>query len=147
MLDRNLFIKDFDATSENLKRKIGNNDEVATYLSELRSLIKIRRDTQSTLEKLRAEMNVRSKEFGLKVKTLSLEEKAKEQNDLVSLKTRIQNLEESLSPLQEKEEEILLQVEELCETEENEFKNEINPIKLADLGWCEDYKLIKIYNL
>ena len=110
MLDRNLFIKDFDATSENLKRKIGNNDEVATYLSELRSLIKIRRDTQSTLEKLRAEMNVRSKEFGLKVKTLSLEEKAKEQNDLVSLKTRIQNLEESLSPLQEKEEEILLHI-------------------------------------
>ena len=39
------------------------------------------------------------------------------------------------------------EMEELCETEENEFKNEINPIKLADLGWCEDYKLIKIYCL
>ena len=53
----------------------------------------------------------------------------------------------SCSPPRIQEEEIPHQVEELCETEENEFKNEINPIKLADLGWCEDYKLIKIYNL
>jgi len=110
MLDRNLFIKDFDATLFKLKRKIGDNDEVATYLSELRTLIKVRRDTQTTLESLRAEMNLRSKEFGIKAKSLSLEEKAKEQNDLVNLKTRIQNLEASLLPLQEKEEEILLHI-------------------------------------
>ena len=110
MLDRNLFIKDFDATVAKLKRKIGDNDEVATYLSELRTLIKIRRDTQSTLEKFRAEMNVKSKEFGLKAKTLSPELRAEEQAKFAELKYRIQNLEESLSPLQEKEEEILLHI-------------------------------------
>lgn len=110
MLDRNLFIKDFDATAQKLKRKIGDNEEVATYLSELRNLIKIRRDTQATLERLRAEMNVKSKEFGLKVKTLSPELRAEEQTKLAELKYKIQNLEESFSPLQEKEDEILLHI-------------------------------------
>ena len=110
MLDRNLFIKDFDATVAKLKRKIGDNDEVATYLSELRTLIKIRRDTQSAIERLRAEMNVGSKEFGLKAKSFSDEKKAEEQARLSELKHRIQNLEESLSQIQEKEEEILLHI-------------------------------------
>jgi seryl-tRNA synthetase len=110
MLDRNLFIKDFDATAEKLKRKIGNNEEVATYLSELRDLIKIRRETQASLERFRAEMNVRSKEFGTKAKSLSPELRAEEQTKLAELKYKIQNLEESLSPLQEKEEEILLHI-------------------------------------
>lgn len=32
----------------------------------------------------------------------------------------------------------------LCITEENRFQNEINPIKLADLGWGDDYKLDKL---
>jgi hypothetical protein len=32
----------------------------------------------------------------------------------------------------------------LCITEENRFQNEINPIKLADLGWVDDYKLEKL---
>jgi len=32
----------------------------------------------------------------------------------------------------------------LCVTEENRFQNEINPIKLADLGWGDDYKLDKL---
>jgi hypothetical protein len=102
--------KDFDATAEKLKRKIGNNEEVATYLSDLRDLIKIRRETQASLEKFRAEMNVRSKEFGTKAKSLSPEARAEEQTKLAELKYKIQNLEESLSPLQEKEEEILLHI-------------------------------------
>ena len=110
MLDRNLFIKDFDATVARLKRKIGDNDEIATYLSELRGLIKVRRDTQSTLERFRAEMNIKSKEFGLKAKSLSPEDRAAEQTKLAELKYKIQNLEDSLSPLQEKEEEILLHI-------------------------------------
>lgn len=37
--------------------------------------------------------------------------------------------------------------EALCETEENVFSNEINPIKLADLDWSNDYKLSKLYAL
>jgi hypothetical protein len=32
----------------------------------------------------------------------------------------------------------------LCITEENRFQNEINPIKLADLGWGDSYKLEKL---
>ena len=32
----------------------------------------------------------------------------------------------------------------LCVTEENNFKNEINPIKLGDIDWCNDYKLSKL---
>jgi len=32
----------------------------------------------------------------------------------------------------------------MCITEENRFENIINPIKLADLGWIDDYKLDKI---
>lgn len=32
----------------------------------------------------------------------------------------------------------------MCATEENQFNNEINPIKLADIGWCEVYKLSKL---
>ena len=32
----------------------------------------------------------------------------------------------------------------LCITEENRFQNEINPIKLADLGWVDDYKLERL---
>lgn len=32
----------------------------------------------------------------------------------------------------------------LCITEENRFQNEINPIKLADLGWGDEYKLAKL---
>ena len=35
----------------------------------------------------------------------------------------------------------------LCITEENAFSNEINPIKLADIGWCSDYKLSKMLAL
>jgi hypothetical protein len=32
----------------------------------------------------------------------------------------------------------------LCITEENTYSNQINPIKLADIGWCNDYKLSKL---
>ncbi len=32
----------------------------------------------------------------------------------------------------------------MCVTEENQFRNEINPIRLADIGWCEAYKLAKL---
>ena len=110
MLDRNLFIKDFDSTVFKIKRKVGSNEEIDLYLSDIGRLIKTRREIQAVLEKLRNEMNVRSKEFGIKVKTLSLEEKAKEQNELVNLKTRIQSLEASLLPLQEKEDELLLHI-------------------------------------
>ena len=34
--------------------------------------------------------------------------------------------------------------ESLCITEENRYENVINPIKLADLGWSDDYKLDKL---
>lgn len=34
--------------------------------------------------------------------------------------------------------------ESLCITEENRYDNQINPIKLADLGWGDDYKLDKL---
>ena len=36
------------------------------------------------------------------------------------------------------------QEESLCITEENRYDNVINPIKLADLGWSDDYKLDKL---
>ena len=32
-------------------------------------------------------------------------------------------------------------------TEENQFQNEINPIKLADIGWCETYKIGKLFKV
>lgn len=66
MLDKNLFIKDFDATVAKVKRKVGDNEEIATYLYGLSQLILNRRETQTSLETLRAEMNIRSKEFGMK---------------------------------------------------------------------------------
>lgn len=110
MLDKNLFIKDFDATAAKIKRKVGENEEISTYLAEIGSLIRVRRDTQTSLERLRAEMNLRSKEFGQKAKTLSPDEKSAEQASLSDLKLKIQNLEASLLPLQEKEEEILLHI-------------------------------------
>jgi hypothetical protein len=34
--------------------------------------------------------------------------------------------------------------ESLCVTEENRFENAVNPIKLADLAWGDDYKLDKL---
>ena len=37
--------------------------------------------------------------------------------------------------------------EVLCETEEATFQNEINPIKLADIDWTNDYKLSKLVAL
>lgn len=110
MLDKNLFIKDFDNTVSKIKRKVGNNEEIATYLAEIGTLIKVRRDTQTALERLRAEMNLKSKDFGLKVKGLSPEDRASEQSLLSDLKFKIQNLEASLLPLQEKEEELLLHI-------------------------------------
>jgi len=110
MLDKNLFTKDYDATVAKIKRKVGNNEEIATYLSEIGILIRSRKDTQSILDKFRAEMNLRSKEFGLKAKGLSPEERASEQSSLSDLKHRIQNLEASLSHFQEKEEELLLHI-------------------------------------
>lgn len=33
----------------------------------------------------------------------------------------------------------------LCVTEENRFENAVNPIKLAELGWGDDYKLDKLH--
>ena len=110
MLDKNLFIKDFDATVAKVKRKVGDNEEIATYLYGLSQLILNRRETQTSLETLRAEMNIRSKEFGMKIKSLSPDERDLAQNELANLKIRIQNLEASLSPLQEQEEEILLHI-------------------------------------
>lgn len=110
MLDKNLFIKDFDATVAKVKRKVGDNEEIATYLYGLSQLIRNRRETQTSLEALRAEMNVKSKEFGIKAKILSPEERASEQANLANLKAIIQSLEASLSPLQEQEEEILLHI-------------------------------------
>lgn len=110
MLDKNLFIKDFDATVAKVKRKVGDNEEIATHLYGLSQLILNRRETQTSLEALRAEMNVNSKEFGMKVKTLSPEERAEQQSALANLKVRIQSLEASLSPLQEQEAEILLHI-------------------------------------
>ena len=32
----------------------------------------------------------------------------------------------------------------MCVTEENRFENAVNPIKLADLAWGDDYKLDKL---
>lgn len=110
MLDKNLFIKDYDSTVAKVKRKVGNNQEISVYLFEIGSLIRSRKEIQTLLEKLRSEMNVRSKEFGQKAKTLSSEEKAAEQESLASLKYKIQSLEASLLPLQEKEEELLLHI-------------------------------------
>ncbi len=110
MLDKNLFIKDFDNTASKIKRKVGNNEEISTYLSEIGTLIKVRRDTQTALERLRAEMNIKSKDFGLRAKSLSSEERISEQSLLSDLKLKIQNLEASLLPLQEKEEELLLHI-------------------------------------
>ena len=66
MLDKNLFVKDFDATVARVKRKVGKNEEIATYLYGLSQLIRNRREIQTSLEALRAEMNVKSKEFGKK---------------------------------------------------------------------------------
>jgi hypothetical protein len=34
--------------------------------------------------------------------------------------------------------------ESLCITEENRYENAINPIRLADLGWSDTYKLDKL---
>jgi hypothetical protein len=34
--------------------------------------------------------------------------------------------------------------ESLCITEENRYENVINPIRLADLGWSDDYKLDRL---
>ena len=110
MLDKNLFVKDFDATVARVKRKVGDNEEIAAHLYGLSQLIINRRETQTSLEALRAEMNVNSKEFGMKVKTLSPEERAEQQSALANLKVRIQSLEASLSPLQEQEAEILLHI-------------------------------------
>lgn len=113
MIDKNLFIKDFDATVAKVKRKVGNNQEISTYLHGLSQVIRNRRETQTSLESLRAEMNVKSKEFGLKAKSLSPEERTLEQSGLGNLKVRIQHLEASLSSLQEQEDEILLQIPNL----------------------------------
>ncbi len=110
MLDKNLFIKDYDATVTKIKRKIGDNEEISLYLSEIGNLIRSRREIQTLLEQFRSEMNTKSKEFGQKVKSLSPAEKASEQEYLSSLKSKIQNLESSLLPLQEKEEELLLHI-------------------------------------
>jgi seryl-tRNA synthetase len=110
MLDKNLFVKDYDGTVAKIKRKVGKNEEISTYLGEIGSLIRNRKETQSILDKFRAEMNVRSKEFGIKSKSLSPEERSSEQSSLSELKHRIQNLEASLSHFQEKEEELLLHI-------------------------------------
>lgn len=110
MLDRNLFIKDFDSTVAKINRKVGSNEEIKVYLSDISQLIRTRREIQTLLEKLRGEMNIRSKEFGQKAKSLSVEEKTKEQSSLLDLKSRIKNLEDSLLPLQEKEDELLLHI-------------------------------------
>lgn len=110
MLDKNLFVKDFDATVARVKRKVGKSQEIAYHLYELSELIRERREIQTSLEALRAKMNIKSKEFGMKIKTLSPEEREEEQDNLASLKARIQSLEALLSPLQEKEEEILLHI-------------------------------------
>lgn len=64
MLDRNLFVKNFADVSAKLKRKIGDNSEVNSSISELSVLIRARREIQSKLEKLKSERNISSKEFG-----------------------------------------------------------------------------------
>ena len=110
MLDKNLFIKDYDSVVAKIKRKSGKNEEIFTYLCEIGSLIRTRKETQSLLDKFRGEMNIRSKEFGQKAKSLTKEEREVEQSSLVELKQKIQNLEASLLPLQEKEEELLLHI-------------------------------------
>lgn len=110
MLDKNLFVKDYDATVAKVKRKTGNNQEILVYLYEIGDLVRSRKEVQSLLDKFRSEMNIRSKEFGQKAKSLSPEDRKLEQESLASLKYKIQNLEASLIPIQEKEEELLLHI-------------------------------------
>jgi seryl-tRNA synthetase len=110
MLDKNLFVKDYDATVAKVKRKTGNNQEILVYLYEIGDLVRSRKEVQSLLDKFRSEMNIRSKEFGQKAKSLSPEDRKSEQESLASLKYKIQNLEASLIPIQEKEEELLLHI-------------------------------------
>ena len=54
------------------------------------------------------------------------------------------SIKEKISQINNPEEEKIVYEQTLCVTEENHFLNEINPIKLADIDWCSDYKLTKL---
>lgn len=141
MLDRNLFIKDFDLTVSKIKRKVGSNEEIDVYLSDIGRIIKTRREIQTVLEKLRNEMNIRSKEFGIKVKTLSPDEQKDERTELANLKTRIQNLEASLLPLQEKEDELILHIPNIpSDTAPDGIGDSDNPVVRS---WGDDWAVNK----
>jgi seryl-tRNA synthetase len=110
MLNRNLFVKNFADVSAKLKRKIGENSEVNSSISELSVLIRARREIQSKLEKLKSERNISSKEFGKNLISLSEKDKIEKLTYLTELKNKIQDLENSLTPLKEEENELLLQI-------------------------------------
>ena len=110
MIDKNLLVKDFDNTVAKIRRKTGHNAEMTLHLDNLSSMIRERRDIQVKVETLRSKMNLRSKEFGNKVKTMTQDERAENQYYLSKLKEDIRALEDLLSPLQEREDSEILYI-------------------------------------
>ena len=110
MIDKNLLLKDFENTAAKIRRKTGDNAEISLHLDNLSSIIKERRDIQVKVEALRSKMNLKSKEFGNKVKTMTQDERAENQYYLSKLKEDIRALESLLAPLLEREDSEILYI-------------------------------------
>lgn len=138
MLDRALFIDDFDNTARRLARKGVERGMVA----ELRDHLLRRRELQAEVDRLRAGLNRRSAEIGSLHREGRGDEAESIKTEIAKTKERLAGLESSLKQAEERVEYLILRIPNLPDDSSPDGMDESSNVVLRYEGYHpDDYKI------
>jgi seryl-tRNA synthetase len=138
MLDRALFIDDFDNTARRLARKGVERGMVA----ELRDHLLRRRELQAEVDRLRADLNRRSAEIGSLHREGRGAEAESIKTEIAKTKERLAGLESSLKQAEERVEYLILRIPNLPDDSSPDGTDESSNVVLRYEGYNpDDYRV------